>query len=86
MDDEIDIGELRHIPDTPTVVYFDTGGIGATEIPLHALYQMFVAVRKGQAQIRFRDTSYGRIFVFIDVDAIDHRKTFGELYDERDFR
>ena len=23
MDDEIDIGELRHIPDTPTVVYFD---------------------------------------------------------------
>lgn len=71
---------------TPTVIFYASGAVGTTEIPLPELYAMFVAVRRGMAQIRIRDTSHGAITLYTDVSYLDHRKTFQDMYNEEDFR
>lgn len=72
-------------PKAMTIVYYSSGAPGATDIPLSVLYAMFVAVKRGQASIRFRDTSHRRC-LFMDISYLDHRKTFGTIYHEEDFR
>lgn len=68
-----------------TIVYYSSGVPGATELDLHVLYAMFIAAKRGQASIRFRDTSHRRM-LFMDITYLDHRRTFQDTYREEDFK
>lgn len=66
-----------------TPVWYTSGAPGASALTLSELYVLFCAAKRGEASVRFKDTSHRRI-IFFDISYLDAKRTFGEMYKEED--
>lgn len=66
-----------------TEVWYTSGAPGSTTIPIHILYAMYCATKRGEASVRFKDTSHRRM-IFFDISYLDPQRTFGVLYSPED--